>query len=546
MNMFFKIKLNFFSPRFILFVFAVFLLHGCGGGSDSNVSNISPAVSGTNQSEPLEITPGTIVSTSVITDGSVSWEFSASVQTGKFANGDYWIVGPVTITAITPGFNGQKNGFEVNPVDTKLQGFDSRINSFTPSLVPSLPYDAVPGESIVKVVSVDASGCRPCIQSASVLTILSSAPPNNGANVFRPPYVGTDKPLYLVDDINLSLLPNYVGTNNAVSFDTVASQYRNVQLDHKTGWTVRYMHPVESMPDYGSDIARRNTEAALALMLNGTSVEKAQAVINYVNYGIDIYHMVKVGTRWPANGGHGEGRKLPAVMAAVLLESTEMKSYLSSVASSTFGETNGVYFSTLADMGNGKVLWGQINDSEKLYWDRLVLEKGSKTIKDPYGEIDGGVIRLVGVGGYQYCCTSIVWENIITALELMPSLKPIFNFPNLKVYTDRWMASGYHTQPDSCAPATGLCSGGTNAGAACTTANVTTQCTGTGATCDIASSYPADYKVTYGPDGSGGCIQDLDSSDGIGRFPQLHGTYAGTGYYGSAFAREMQKAYRPY
>ena len=72
-------------------------------------------------------------------------------------------------------------------------------------------------------------------------------------------------------------------SNRGISFAQVASQYSKVQLDHKNLWTGRPLHPIESMPDYGAAIANKNTQAALALMLQGTISEKAQAVINYVN-----------------------------------------------------------------------------------------------------------------------------------------------------------------------------------------------------------------------------------------------------------------------
>jgi len=517
MIVFFGSNINIRFTRLITIVLIVLFLNGCGGGgsSSSGVGGSTIVVGGGST-----IDVGNSLSVNAISDGNISWDFSSPVQSGKFANGDHWVVGPVTITSITPSYNGNNHGFEVNPVSTNLQGFDTRIGSFTPSLVPSLPYDAVPGESIIKVVSVTPSntGCRPCIQSASILTILSAPPVNNGATIFRPPYFGTNKPLYSVEDLNFSLLPNYAPTANATSFVQVANQYSQPQLDHKVGWSARFMHPADSMPDYGADIAGRNTEASLALMLQGNVQGKAQAVINYVNYGIDIYHQMKAGVTWPANGGHGEGRKLPAIMAAVLLENNTMINDLTNVDPATFGETSGVYFSAMAENGNGKVLWGQRTAqttaaSERSYWEMLVLDNGARNYKDPYQQIDGGRLNLSS--SYQYCCTSMVWVNIVTALELMPSLRAVFNFPNLKSYTDRWMTAGFYTQPDSCAPPSN------------------------------AANFNADYGVVFGPDGSGGCIQDLDLSDGIGRYPQSNGTGAGTGSYGSTFAAEMRAAYIP-
>jgi hypothetical protein len=55
--------------------------------------------------------------------------------------------------------------------------------------------------------------------------------------------------------------------------------------------------------------------------------------------------------------------------------------------------------------------------------------------------------------------------------------------------------------------------------------------------------YDTNYGVTYGPDGSGGCILDTDPSDGTGRFPPLHGASTDEGHYGSRFAEEMWDTY---
>jgi hypothetical protein len=37
-----------------------------------------------------------------LTQFGITWTFDRDYPTGQFANGDYWVVGPVTITSITP------------------------------------------------------------------------------------------------------------------------------------------------------------------------------------------------------------------------------------------------------------------------------------------------------------------------------------------------------------------------------------------------------------------------------------------------------------
>lgn len=482
-------------------------------------------------------TTGESTTDQIVKDG-VTWTFDDLHPYGRYANGDYWVLGPVTITRIRPDFGGEHHGWEVNPSDTVAQGFDERIHDFDAARVPDLPYVAQPGESIVKAVSLEPLGddeCRPCLQSSAVLTVVGEAPPDDGETVFRPPYFGTDKPLYSTEDLQTDLLPSYPHTENTPSLDDVEGWFRGLQLDHKTNWTGRAMHPVDSMPDYGSSIASRDAEGALRLMMDDTVLAKWDAIVVYVQFGIDIYHMMLGGQVWPPGGGHGEGRKLPAVFAAVLLDDEQMRTDLSSAGREVFGENGGMYRSP-ADV----VLFGQTDNDEESYWTNLVFDTGSRTIIDPYHHIDGG--HRPG-GSYQFCCTSLPWKSTATALYMMPALQDVWNHPEFLEYVDRWVSHGAWTQPDPCAPPDGTCSGGDSGGAACTSASEPDVCTGEEAFCDLTVGWDAGYGVTYGPDGSGGCIPDADESDGTGRFPALHGASRDDGHYGSAFANELWSTY---
>ena len=37
-----------------------------------------------------------------VTQYGITWHFGETRETGRYANGDWWVVGPVTITSITP------------------------------------------------------------------------------------------------------------------------------------------------------------------------------------------------------------------------------------------------------------------------------------------------------------------------------------------------------------------------------------------------------------------------------------------------------------
>lgn len=428
----------------------------------------------------------------------VTFAFDRAYQYGTFANGDYWVLtgddGTVTIREITPQFDGQHHGWEVDPAHTGKQGFDERVSGFDASRVPELPYEASPGESLVKVVSVDLGeqNPRPALKTAVVLTVLGEEPPDGGESVFRPPYFGHEKPLYSVEDLNPEKLPSLSvpDIQHLPSLEWVEQKFQRVWLDHKQGWTGRAMHPADNMPDYGSGIARDTGQGALRLMLGEPADEKMPALVNYVQLGIDLYHMRKGGQRWPPNGGHCSGRKLPIAFAGVLFEHEGMKAAVSEAEPTVFQEDSSVYYSPTAKM----TLWGQPGP-ERMYWSRLCGGSGSKTVKDPYGYIDGG--QRPG-GSYQACCNSRTWKGTVLALHLMPELREVWNYEPFLDYEDRWVNFGAWTQPDPYA----------------------LDCQNRGA-------------------------KDTNREDGVGRFPDLHGTNADGGGWGSRFADEMWAALRP-
>lgn len=471
-----------------------------------------------------------IPTTNQIIQHGVTWTFEEEVPYGRYANGDFWVVGPVTITGVSPDYNGSSHGWEVNPSDPVAQGFDHRIADFDSSRVPELPYTAGPGESLVKSVSLEPldGDCRPCLKTAVVLTVVEEVPPGRGENVFRPPYFGVEKPLYFVDNLKTELLPSLNYSGEPPPLEQIHGWFQRVQLDHKTNWVGRHMHPEENMPDYGSSIASRTAVGALRLMLNDPVSDKMDGLVVYVQMGIDFYHILINGGSWPPNGGHCEGRKLPVAFAALLLDDPDMLDTVKNSGPRDFGENGGMYFAENAQT----VVYGQQDNTEERYWTNIVHRTGSRTSKDPYGWIDGG--ERPG-GSYQYCCLSMPWKGSETALRLFPELVPIWNHPEFSDYVERWVTFGAWTQPDPCAPPRGVCAGGDNEGADCTSANEQDVCTGENSHCDLPALWDEEYGVSYGPDGEGGCILDDDDSDGTGRFPHLHGTNADSGHYGSGF-----------
>jgi len=469
--------------------------------------------------------------TDTITQYGITWTFDGAYEFGRFANGDYWVVGPVTVTRITPDFDGLHHGWEVNPVPAGDQGFETRIGSFDAALIPALPYAAQPGESIIKSISLEPlsdTGCRPCLKTAAVLTVLGAAPPDGGATIFRPPYVADQKPLHSINGLRTGLLPSLPAVDDAPSLADVEGWFKPVQMDHKPGRTSTYMRPQDNLPFYGADIARLTGDAALRLMLDDPLEDKMPALIAYLQCGLDYYHFMINGQLWPPGGGEQPGSKLPIVFFVALLGDEAMQETVRSTE--LYEDYHAMYGHDGVSLF-GDIDWGGYW-SEVSYWRVLIDDVGGRTKFDPYGYIDGGVMPG---GYYQFCCTSQPFKGVALSVLLMPALQKIWHPQALIDYVDRWVDFGTWTQPDPCAPVDGVCVGGENDGQPCQHRH---DCPN--GSCDAWDN----YGVTFGPDGNGGCILDTDPSDGIGRFPHLHGTAKDGGHRYSHFQAALWNAYR--
>ena len=450
-------------------------------------------------------------SCSSINQYAVTFTFDKSYSCGQYANGDWWVLGPAMVTAISPAFDGTNNGWEVNPVVQGGQGFDGNCNGgqFNPSLVPALPYQAQAGQSIVKSVTSGQSG-RGCLQTAVVLTIVGSVPPGDGSGVFRPPYVGTSKPTISVSELQTNLLPSLAPVANMPSLATVESEFSRVWLDHKTGMTGRAIHPLDNMEDYGAEIGWDIHEGALRLMLNEPLSAKMPALIKYVQTGIDQYYMFNIGQTWPDGDGHRPGHRLILAFAATMLNKPDWKAALN--ATTALHEDRTI----TSQARDGTWLYGYDND-EARYWETVATDTGQRSRVDPYLYVDGG---SQPAAPYGICCVIQPWKGEILATYIMPSLQSAWN-PNEWSQTasliDRWVAKGAKAAPDPCAP---LSQGG-------------------------------------GPNGSGGCKLDPDLAyynsptdfackPGLqcGRFPSSVGSNIDGGLRYSVFARDMWNAYR--
>src|SRR5262249_29337679 len=135
---------------------------------------------------------------SVIKDG-ITWTFSQAVPVGQFVTGDYFVVGPVTITDISPAPESSapyKNGSVKNLPTSGKSAFDQRLDDgsdpsswFDPGPRVYAPVVLQPGDALVSSISVDQTHSLPeafgdppnptsssPIRTMSVLTVLATAP----------------------------------------------------------------------------------------------------------------------------------------------------------------------------------------------------------------------------------------------------------------------------------------------------------------------------------------------------------------------------------
>lgn len=391
---------------------------------------------------------------------AITYNFDGDYTAGQYANGDWWVVGPVTLTGITPDSTTVDHGENINP---GVQQKNYRACIGTPVHQLEFPVEVEPDSSIVKTTSrfggPDGDGCwkgtgghRGNLQTAAVLTVVDAPPPKNGAIAFRPAYFGNDKAQYLTTDLRTDLLPNLEPpAGSFTSLANVANKFARVQLGHSRGTEEsRWIAPVDNRRDYGGDYARDTHYAPIRLMMDDPLTDKSQALINYIQFGIDSSTIAVAESNVcqprgnPSCAGHGPGRYLPLVFAATLLHSADDIRTIAADKSDQFQENWMPYY---ANAPAQVAIYGETNCSVEVYLAKLesASNPGSRTCKDPWGYIDGGG----PFGSYLQCCIVSSWKSAVTAVHLMPVLQD--NWPDsqrLIDFIDRWVDFGWWTQPD--------------------------------------------------------------------------------------------------
>lgn len=405
------------------------------------------------------------MASSIHKDG-ITWTFSKAATVGQFVNGDYYVVGPVTVTAIDPAPQTSppfKNGSVLNlPTPNRKTGFDSRLNDgedqsgwFDASLRSYPPVSLKLGDALVSSISLEKTYSRPelmrassmtmsPVETVSILTVLSSVP---SADAFRPSYCDRSQTIYHANDLHMSLLPSLAppkpsdraaGTPTLAEFEAL---YRRPWIDMNP---FLFDAPADYMPSYGQHVAFANSYVALLLTLNFSTAQK-QALTNYfVQYGIDLYGCVRAGYGWPALGGHRSGRKLPILFAGILLNDNGMKN-VSANYPNRFGEDmQTVYVEKIPPAGKYQRAW---QGATVVYGGHYGVKPDGTPVSPglygPYEQLQPKEWPLINgreqLGeAYRRCCTSVAWVGEALAIHLLHA-ENLWNYPAFFDYVDRWM-----------------------------------------------------------------------------------------------------------
>ncbi len=396
----------------------------------------------------------------------ITWTFQEPARIGQFVNGDWYVVGPVTIKAIEPKplYGSEipkreldrndrerkedhrvRNGFMLNPPARMEVAYDSGVrNWFKPSLIQKLPVMMKPGDSLVSTISmpknlvlhaqlrnkiergVDDSSP---IRTAAVLTCVGEPQP---ADAFRPAFCDHQQRIYLARNLKRELLPRAVATP---SMPKIQQYIRFTQRPWVGTCFFGFEEPVENMPQYGLEYGRVVGISTLLLCTDLNPEQKEPLLVNLVQVGIDLGGIVRAGhPGWTGWGGHGSGRKLPVVFAGLLLGDDELANINNTFPKVSFGEDEQTAYGDCwtgakvvfaghsgidAATGKGRSRgsgWGPYEHTPPSQW-----KQGQNTSES-----------------YRRCCTSVGWVAQALALRLMHAEKA-WNHDAFFDYVDRWM-----------------------------------------------------------------------------------------------------------
>ena len=390
-----------------------------------------------------------------VTQYGITWTFDKAYPVGQFVTGDYWVVGPVTITNVSPApgpstaapngtvksrygatalvdDNRMRNGSMIVQKADQKEGFDSRATNYDPSMSVKYPVTLQPNQSLVSTISNDVFSvdvveaalkftaekkAALCLNTAAILTCLDKAPP---ADAFRPPYAGSDKSIYETKNLQWSILPKLAPAGPVPPWADFERYFQRPWLDNINTWTYQMTMPSQNQPVYGREWDRITAMASLMLMLDVPQEQKPKIMIGLVQLGIDEAALAKLGDNWPGDGAHWGGRKWPILFAGLMLGDKALQTV---PQETIFEEDQQTYY--------GKGYAGQTALYQMIF---------HTVPHPPYEEKDPTTWNADDKKGEGYRSVgSRAFPGIALAAELMKA-KSLWNHDALFDYCDRFMA----------------------------------------------------------------------------------------------------------
>ncbi|MDP6357713.1 MAG: hypothetical protein QF473_21525 [Planctomycetota bacterium] len=372
----------------------------------------------------------------------ITWTFDTDYPTGSFVNGDPWVLGPVKIVSVTPGWDGEVNGTQVDPpiAGKEGQGFRKDYKFGAPyrdDLLAKFPLSLRGTRSVVSTIGMKPQrrgGAYEAFESASVLTVVDEVPPRDA---FRPPYIKGSKPFYAVSQIQWNRLPSLEAPEGFVA--PKKNPMVRLWMDHNgtRGNANGTIHPRRNMAPYYffMDVSR------MSVTLLVDFPRRKELLYSFMQYGIDCYHIsLNNGDAWRAYGGFGNGRKWPILFTGILLDDEKMIHPLKTCKTTwartdtvdKFGEDGHTYHGKpTKGYPRGKPLWGQ--DAPPGRWFR------NHDNRDPNGILEPMQLpkdNPIG-GSYRFIC-SRGWPGQALAARLMGAMD-LWDHPAFFDYVDRWI-----------------------------------------------------------------------------------------------------------
>jgi hypothetical protein len=268
-----------------------------------------------------------------VSQNGITWKFRENYEVGQFVNGDYYVIAPpegVVVESVSPDRIKGRHGVMVNP-GLDSHAWDDRISGYDERLEVQFPLVLRPGQSLVKVISIldeewvngiyntqwqGTATDRYKIKTAGVLTCLDKRPPDDS---FRPPYIGSNKPIYRYGSMNRKWFPN-LATPSTVPVKEIATLERGLErmwILTPHAHSARAAHPVENQPGYHREVGSFISRASLILC---TKASTPKLEIGFIQTGLDYYGM---GSQ-PSGTGDSSFWKWPVIFTGLLLGESEI------------------------------------------------------------------------------------------------------------------------------------------------------------------------------------------------------------------------------